>query len=177
VSDLLNNKKIFLSAIIIILLFLSVMYPLGLRINGVKPDLILVFIVITALLFDIKSIVFAALVAAAARDLIEFRFPGPYILTYSIIVLLIYFSGSFFYKPGIAINLIFIAAFTFISDMLWVTFYNVYYILSYGVNTNFSYGYNIVNGTIYQIIQNIVIGVLFYYMITYFKKRVLHEKA
>jgi hypothetical protein len=177
VSDLLKNKRFILSAIMIILIFLSILYPLGLRINGVKPDFILVFIIIATLLLDVRSVVFTALAAAAARDLIEFRFPGPYILTYSIIVLLIYFSGSFFYKPGIAVNLIFIAGFTFISDMLWVTFYNVYYILSYGVNTNFSYGYNIVNGTIYQIMQNIAVGALFYYMITYLKKRVLHEKA
>jgi hypothetical protein len=172
-----GNRKVILALLIIALLFISILYPSGLKVNGIKPDLILVFIIIVALLFDVRSVIFTALFAAIIRDLAEFRFPGPYILTYAIIIMLVYFSGSFFYRPGIFINLLFIAVFTLIHDILWITFYNIYYILRYGLNTNFSYVYNIVNGTSYQIIQNIVIGVLFYYMIMYVKRRVLHEKV
>jgi hypothetical protein len=177
VTDLKANKKLVLALLVILLIFISVLYPSGLSVHGTKPDLILVFIIMAALLFDTATMIYTALFAAFARDLIEFRFPGPYILTYAVIIILIYFLGSFFYKPGLMINLLFVAVFTFVNDILWITFHNVYYILSYGINTNFSYAYNIVNGTIYQIIQNILAGVVFYYLTTYIKRRVLNEKV
>lgn len=162
---------------LLFLLILSLLYPDSMRIKNVKPDFILIFLIISATIFEYKAIVFCTVLSAVVRDLTEFHFPGPYLFTYIIIILLVYFASSFFYKPGILISMIFVGVFTLFHDVLWIVLYNVYFLLRFNIITSFDFGYNISNGTVYQILQNIIFGIVIYYLAVLVKRRVLNEKS
>jgi len=171
-----NKKRLALSVIFFIMAAVSLIYPTRFTIKYTKPDLLFVFLILITVLFEQKTIVFFTLLCAIVRDLTEFRFPGPYILVYAILIFLVYLAASFFYRPGILVCLTFILAFTFLHDVVWIILYNLYYILRFGTGTDISFGYNIINGTLIQSAQNIAAGSVMYFLIRIVKRRVLHEK-
>lgn len=172
-----SKRRLVMILVLFFLLILSLLYPDGMRIKNTKPDFVFILLIILATTLDFKKIIYYAIFSAVVRDLIEFHFPGPYVFTYIIMILLVYFASSFFYRPGILINIVFIAIFTLLYDVLWITLYNVYFLLRFNIGTSFDYGYNISNGTVYQIILNVIFGTVIYYLTVLVKRQVLHEKS
>ena len=170
-----NTRHILLLTLLVLLL-ISLLYPSALEINYIKPDLILVFIILSALVYDFKAIVFITAASGLIRDLVEFRFPGPYILVYLLLVAVIYLCGSFFYRPGILVNILFIAVFTLVHDILWVLLYNAYYLLRFSMITDLALIDTLRYGTLYHAFQNVVIGMMLYYVFMYIRRRTVDEK-
>ena len=170
------NSRNSLLITLFILLLLSLLYPAGFEINYIKPDFILVFVILTALLYDFKDIVYITVISGLVRDLVEFRFPGPYVLIYFILVVVVYFCGSFFYRPGIMINIAFIAAFTLLHDVIWVLLYNAYYLFRFSMITDLALLDTLRYGTVYHMFQNIVFGMILYYVFIFLRRRTADEK-
>ena len=176
-SRMKNNKKLIMILAMLLLFIISLIYPERLAVNHVKPDLLLVFIIIAAVIFEDKTVIFLTIFTSLIRDLTEFGFPGPYFLLYAILAVLIYFLASFFYRPGVVVCLFFVAVFTFLHDILWIILFNAYYLLRFSIGTDFSFGQNISRGTIYHIPQNLAAGILIFYMMIYIRRRVLNERS
>jgi rod shape-determining protein MreD len=125
------------------------------KINGVKPNLILIFTVIVALLRGYTEGAVVGFFAGIALDLLHGRFIGFYALLGLYLGLAVGYSNRRLYKENYLVMIVFIFVSTTIYEFL------VYFFSSLGTEMNFNFAFK--GNIIPEAIYNCFVAVIIYF--------------
>ena len=89
---------------------------------------------------------------------------------------MISFNTRLFSRIAAIFAIAFIAAFTLLHDVIWVLLYNAYYLFRFSMITDLALLDTLRYGTVYHMFQNIVFGMILYYVFIFLRRRTADEK-
>lgn len=111
--------NLFLSIVVVVLVFLQLIYPHALSLFGIRPDLLLIPIIFLSLYSKHMRTFFWAVISGGLKDLISADIFGMHLLNYSLIAVVVsFFEARFFLRDKPITLSIFIASVALLAALL-----------------------------------------------------------